>query len=58
MRNCEAYSTFSSIGSDHQTVVMEIKLTLQANEKVHKVRWYNWSNLIDDRHTITVLNCS
>ena len=48
-RNCEAYSTFISIGSDHQIVAAEIKLILHANMKAHKVMQYDWSKLIDDK---------
>ena len=48
-RNCEAYSTFSSIGSDHWIVLVEIKLSLCANKKACKVTLYNWSKLINDK---------
>ena len=48
-RNCEAYSTFSSIGSDHWIVAAEIKLSLGANKKAGKVMHYDSSKLIDNK---------
>ena len=48
-RNCQVYSTFKSIGSDHWIVVAEIKLSLCSNKKACKVTWYDWSKLINDK---------
>ena len=41
--NVEAYSTFSSIGSDHRIVSSKVRLSLRANGKTlpRKLR-YNW----------------
>ena len=41
--NVEAYSTFSSIGSDHRSVSSKVRLSLRANRKTlpRKLR-YNW----------------
>ena len=41
--NVEAYSTFSSIGSDHRIVSSKVRLSLRANRKKlpRKLR-YNW----------------
>ena len=41
--NVEAYSTFSSIGSDHRIVSSKVRLSLRVNRKTlsRKLR-YNW----------------
>ena len=41
--NVEAYSTFSSIGSDHRIISSKVRLSLRASRKTlpRKLR-YNW----------------
>ncbi len=47
--NAEAYSSFSSIGSDHRIVTAKVRLSLRANGKTppRKIR-YNWKLLSTD----------
>ena len=59
VRNCEAYSTFSSIGSDHRVVTARLKLSLRTC-KTPARDLYNWSVLCDqdiaNQYSITVRN--
>ena len=44
--NCEAYSSFASVGSDHRVVSAKIRLSLTSNCKATPKRTiYNWRNL-------------
>ena len=48
--NCEAYSTFSSIYSDHRVLTANLCLKLRAAEKEHtKPTKYVWSELLTNR---------
>ena len=59
VKNCEAYSTFSSIGSDHRIVTAKLKLSLRTS-KAPTVEKLDWSVLrnpaIGDRYTVEVSN--
>ena len=60
--NCEAYSTFSSVGSDHMMVSLHIRLSLRApKSNPTKKPKYDWQTLklstkLQDQHTIEVIN--
>ena len=60
--NCEAYSTFEAVSSDHCIVSAKIRLSLRAKKpKAVCIPLYDWQTLlsIDDiriRYTITVRN--
>ena len=45
VKNCEAYSTFSSIGSDHRIITATIRLRLRVNTKQNKRVNYDWATL-------------
>ena len=51
VKNCEAYITFSSIGSDHRiitaTIQQTIRLSLRGNTKPNKNVNYDWNKLKD-----------
>ena len=47
--NCEEYSNFRSIGSDHRIVIATICLSLRSNVKQNKRKIYDWSTLIDQK---------
>ena len=59
MKNCEAYNSFSSIGSDHRIVTAKLKLSLRVPRKVARIR-YDWNALKDSniqaQYTITLRN--
>lgn len=59
MKNCEAYSSFSSLGSDHRIVTAKIKLSLRAPRKPIQIN-YDWSALRDpnilQQYNVTVRN--
>lgn len=49
--NCEAYSSFMSLGSDHRVVTANVKLSLRAPRKeTRKSTRYIWSQLANDAH--------
>ena len=43
--NCEAYNSFSSIGSDHRILNSKIKLSFRSQKKKNSIPMYNWSVL-------------
>ena len=45
VKNCEAYNSFSSIGSNHRIITAKIKLSLRYNKKRTKIMTYDWSVL-------------
>ena len=48
IRNCEAYNTFISLGSDHRIVVAKVILSLRATKQKMKIKpKYAWSDLRD-----------
>ena len=48
IRNCEAYNTFISLGSDHRIVVAKVILSLRATKQKMKIKpKYVWSDLRD-----------
>ena len=60
--NCEAYSTFCTVGSDHRIVTAKIRLSLRQSKisSKRKVK-YNWNKLLTDnniknRYTVEVRN--
>ena len=50
VKNCEAYNSFSSIGSDHRIITAKIKLSLRSNKKRTKRMTYDWS-LLKNKNT-------
>ena len=59
VKNCEAYNTFSSTGSDHRVLTAKIKLSLRAPRAPLQVR-YEWSTLKDPdvalKYSVSVQN--
>ena len=59
VKNCEAYSTFSSVGSDHRILTAKLKLSLRTC-KAPTVERFDWTVLrnstISDRYTVEVTN--
>ena len=46
IKSCEAYSKFSSIGSDHRIVFTKVKISFRVKKK-HGPPNHNWSALQD-----------
>ena len=61
LKNCEAYSSFSSIGSDHRILSGEIKLSFRTKKAEPRKQLYDWSQLknnnLQELYSITVKNC-
>ena len=59
VKNCEAYSSFSSIGSDHRVVTAKLKLSLRTSKTPPREMW-DWTALrnktTNDKYTIEVKN--
>ena len=47
VHNCEAYSCFSSMGSDHRLVTAKVKVSLRMRKSPPKKIHYDWSVLKD-----------
>ena len=60
VKDCEAYNTFSSIGSDHRILTATIKLSLRIAKKQPRSNVFDWSALRDkdlqQAYTIAVRN--
>ena len=60
VKNCEAYSSFSSMGSDHRIVSAKIKLSLRTSKSPQPEPRYDWSALKDPEinrlYTVAVKN--
>ena len=56
VKNCEAYNTFSSMGSDHRIVSAKIKLSLRTSKSPQPEPRYDWSALINRLYTVAVKN--
>jgi hypothetical protein len=59
--NSEAYSTFSSVGSDHRIVSSKIRLSLRKSKAPPMKKQYDWKQLacdknLQDLYTIEVCN--
>ena len=54
--NCEAYSTFSTVGSDHRIVSAKIRLSLRACKTANKKVRYNWGMLLEDNDVMNRYN--
>ena len=59
--NAEAYSTFSSIGSDHRIVSARIRLSLRKSKALPRKKHYDWrvlcsNNKLQQQYTIEVRN--
>ena len=50
VKNCEAYSSFQSIGSDHRVVIAQIKLSLRTSKTPKRPPTPEWSKLKADRN--------
>ena len=46
--NCEAYSTFGVLGSDHRIVTAELRVSLRANKTPMRKSKYDWEKLLTD----------
>ena len=61
LKNVEAYSSFSSLGSDHRIVTARLKLSLRTSKTLSREKQYDWSVLKSDsdlqsQYTILVRN--
>ena len=61
VKNCEAYGSFQSIGSDHRIVVARIKLSLRISKKPKRAPVPDWSKLktdqkLQERYSVEVRN--
>ena len=61
VHDCEAYNSFSSMGSDHRLVTAKIRLSLRTSKSPALKKKYDWSVLRNTTHlqelyTITVRN--
>ena len=61
VKNVEAYSTFSSLGSDHRIVTARLKLSLRSSITPPRENQFDWNTLRSDidlqhRYTITIRN--
>ncbi|XP_072047147.1 uncharacterized protein [Amphiura filiformis] len=59
--NAEAYSTFSSIGSDHRIVTARIRLSLRKSKALSRKKHYDWrvlcsNNKLQQQYAIEVRN--
>ena len=50
VNNCEAYSSFQSIGSDHRVVIATVKLCLRTSKTPKREPTPDWSKLTQDGH--------
>ena len=48
VKNCEAYSSFQSIGSDHRAVIARVKLSLRTSKTPKRAPVPDWSKLKTD----------
>ena len=60
VHNAEAYSSFSSVGSDHRVVSAKLQLSLRTAKHARKIR-YDWQRFsatpeIQENYTVTVKN--
>ena len=60
VKNCEAYNTFSSVGSDHRILTATLKLSLRVTKKQPRGNVYDWTALrnpdLQRAYTIAVRN--
>ena len=60
VKNCEAYNTFSSVGSDHRILTATLKLSLRVTKKQSIGNVYDWTALrnpdLQQAYTIAVRN--
>ena len=61
VKNVEAYSSFSSLGSDHRIVTARLKLSLRTSKTLSREKQYDWKVLrsdseIQSQYTILVRN--
>ena len=50
--NCEAYNTFTTVGSDHRIVMAKLRLSLgQSKSPTNQKLRYDWSKLLTDNNT-------
>ena len=54
--NCEVYSTFPTVGSDHRIVTAKIRLSLRASTTANKKGRYTWGMLLGDNNVINRYN--
>ena len=58
-KNCRAYNTFTTVGSDHRIVTTKIRLTLRANKRRKETSTrHDWSYLTTDRDISTQFTLS
>ncbi len=61
VKNCKAYSSFQSIGSDHRVVIARVKLSLRTSRTPKRVPVPDWSKLktgtsLQERYSVEVKN--
>ena len=60
VKNSEAYSSFSSLGSDHRIVTARVKLSLRACKSPSKGVPYDWKALenpeLQEKYSVEVKN--
>lgn len=61
VKNCEAYSSFQSIGSDHRVVIARVKLSLRTSRTPKRAPVPDWSKLktdtsLQERYSVEVKN--
>ena len=61
VKNCEAYNSFDSIGSDHRVVMARVKLSLRTSKTPKRAPVPDWSQLkadsnLQERYAIEVKN--
>ena len=49
VKNVEAYSTFSSVGSDHRVVVAQVRISLRKPKRLERKVKHDWSLLRTDK---------
>ena len=60
VKNTEAYSSFSSMGSDHRLLTSRVKLSLRTTKSIPRKKTYDWNTLrnseLQNLYTVTVKN--
>ena len=54
--NCEAYSTFSTVGSDHRIATAKVRRSLRARNTANKNVRCNWGMLLENNNVVNRCN--
>ena len=49
LKNCQAYSSFASVGSDHHILSAKLRLSLQSKATTPRTENYDWNVLKSDQ---------